>query len=249
MAMTEPYKIVGFDGLPVKGGIGRKPALVYDPLRDAYAAVARHRPLRWVGEDALREAVERKLVTRLPKPLGPWHPDDCVAYIDLQHLKTPWGGLLLEQIKRRSTLVPPRAWVWCEPLPDALERFRHWARLFLDSAAATLVEAWDLRSAQEGFAAVLAGVSGARFCAAAVGDGARDLRREAAELLAAAYLRSNRFEDEALWRDLSLDFDQNELDHIKAAALALPARPASPSRFQTSRTASFVREERVFTCI
>jgi len=219
MVMTDNYEIVGFDGLPVKGGIGRKPAVIRDPATGRYAVIAGGRPLRWVDAGTIDEAVERGLATQLASPLGSWSPGTCVAYIDIQHLATPWGGMMLEQIKMRSAPLLPYAWVWCEPVTTALERFSIWAILFLDSAKSRFI-GWDTHSADEQFAAVVADVDRARFCIAAVGASARDLRRRAAVLLAAAYWRGGRVEDEALWRDLSLDFDRRELDRVKSDAIA-----------------------------
>lgn len=228
MEVTGNYQIVGFDGLPVKGGIGRKPAILRDPATDRRAVVAAGRPLRWVGASTIEDAVARGLATLLPRPLGLWAPDACVAYIDLQHLSTPWGGMLLDQIQKRSIPLVPNAWVWCEPVTDALPRFHEWATLFLTSAE-KLVEEWQMRSVDERFAAVVAEVDRARFCIAAVGADAGGLRRRAAVLLAAAYWLRGRGDDEALWRDLSLDFEQKELSSIKLEAIAWPgARPAPP---------------------
>jgi hypothetical protein len=92
MDMTALYEIVGFDGLPVKGGIGIKPALVQDLAVNRYAVISGGRPRRWIEEPALIEAIERGLVTRFPTPLGTWSADSGVAYLDIQHIETPWGG-------------------------------------------------------------------------------------------------------------------------------------------------------------
>ena len=55
MVVTGSYDVVGFDGLPVKGGIGRKPAIVRDAATGKYAVIASGRPLRWVSAGAIDE--------------------------------------------------------------------------------------------------------------------------------------------------------------------------------------------------
>jgi hypothetical protein len=228
MGMTKSYEIIGFDGLPVKGGLGRKPALVRDPATERYAVIAAGRPLRWVDEGTITDAIERGLATRFPSPLGSWSPDTCVAYIDVCHLATRWGGMLLGEIHAYAVPISPVTWVWCEAVSDALARLGRWAAELLASAERRLAE-WEPHAAEERFETVVHDVDRARYCVAAIGEGARPLLRRAAVLLAAAYWRRARFDDERLWRDLAFDFDQTEIEAIKLDAIALPSgRGLSP---------------------
>lgn len=240
MEMRHGPEIVGFDGLPVRGGIGRKPAILREPATGRHALAAAGQPLRWVAESVIQEAVARGLATILPHPLGAWSPEACVAYIDVQHLSTRWGGSLLAQVQQRSVLLAPSAWVWCEALADALVRFHDWARLFLDSAEG-LLRGWDMRSVEERFAAIVTEVDRARFCIAAVGARAGDLRRRAAVLLGSAYWLRGRGDDPALWRDLALDFEPAELARIKVEMLVAPAAPVPPLPSWTDGP-DFIRE-------
>lgn len=217
MDVTGRYQIVGFDGLPVQGGVGRKAALVHDLANDRYSVIAAGQPLRWVHGDRIAEAAERGLVTRLPRSLGAWSTGISLSYAHVQFLAVRDGGTLLKQLGRQSIFIP-ETWVWCEPLPDMLNRLESWAKLFLGYAARR-VDGWEARSAEERFSLTVADVDRARFCIAAAGDGAHPLRRHAAVLLAAAYLLHGRVDDAALWRDLALDFDPAELDRVRADAI------------------------------
>ncbi len=217
MDVTGNYQIVGFDGLPVQGGVGRKAALVHDPMNDRYAVIAAGQPLRWVDANRIAEAAERGLVTRFLRPLRAWSPGMCLSYAHGQFLATRDGGMLLAQIEAQSTFIS-ESWVWCEPLPDMLKRLESWGELFLGYAARR-IDTWEARSAEERFSHTVADVDRARFCITAAGDGALPLRRRAAVLLAAAYLLHGRANDAALWRDLALDFNPGELDGLRAGPI------------------------------
>jgi hypothetical protein len=227
MAVTGRYKIVGFDGLPVKGAIGRKPALIHDSEMDEYAAIAAGKPPRWVKRDFILDAVQRGLVTLFARPLGLWDAETCVGYTDLHHLETRWGGMMLQPIEACSMPLGSSSWVWQEPIADAIKRLDGWARTFLNSAESYL-QTWGEQPAEGRLLLAVADVNRARFCVAAIGPAAASLRRRAAVLLAAAYLQQGRFEDERLWRDLAFDFEPHEIRRIKSEATSLKRSPPLP---------------------
>jgi hypothetical protein len=225
--MMGNFEIVGFDGLPVRGGLGLVPALVYDSSNKLYASISDARPHRWVKQEVILEAVEKGLVTLFPRPLGQWSPEVCVAYIDSQHLATRWGGRILDQIGAKA-LPLPSSWVWCESTHIAIERFETWATWFLEEAE-RLVHRWDPHAAASHFTAAIEEIDRASYCVSTVEEQPGSLARRAAVLLASTYLLAGKFEDERLWRDISFDFEPEEIRRIKSESFSKAVILRKPS--------------------
>ncbi len=166
-----------------------------------------------------------------PRALGLWTPESCVAYIDRELLATRWGGMILEQIGAQASPLAMSSWVWCEPRSIAINRFEAWANSFLREAE-RVIRDWDPHLADAQFATATAEIDHAGFCIAAISEAPIPLLRRAAVLLASTYWMAGKFEEEALWRDISFDFEPDEIRRIKSEVIykgaTLQSRASSP---------------------
>jgi hypothetical protein len=211
MSIASTRVIAGWSGMPVQGGAGLKPALLYDPATGDYANAAA--PDAWYSEAEVSDFATRGLLIKKALRATPV-PDGVVLYADDSFIHPAESNrMALDPGPLSLHLIDSRClWLAYLPKDPAMEVLLGWGARLLEDAAGRLDRfAKGARRREEALRA-LDSARRARFCTFARIDWAS--RREVFRCMAVALMMLGQ-PVESLYADAGIDLSDDEVAELK----------------------------------
>lgn len=218
MDSTAEPVVVGFSGMPVRGGCGIRPPILRD--RSTKRVTDSSRSPSWLSPEEYEDCVDRGLCTKLPRE-WPVTAQGVVLYADQDFVQPPDESPCVITVGETTVAVVAGRLLYVRYLSrtDALSEIARWARSLTETATKQLELAMRERRHRvrnEHLVRVEKTVLRARYCLA---EGTNDsLRRRATISLAVArQLRGE--EDEPVFADARIDFSDAAIAGMRTDAL------------------------------
>jgi hypothetical protein len=210
--------IAGWSGMPVQGGAGLKPALIYDPAAGRYANAAA--PDTWYSEAEISDFARRGLLVKKMLSMTPL-PDGVVLYADDSFIRPAESNrMALDPHPLRLHLINSRClWLAYLPRERAMGALLRWGEQLLEDAARQLRRLGSGISRREEALRALDAARRARFCTFARVDGSR--RREVFRCMAVALMVLDQ-PVEPLYVDAGIDLSDADVAALKQDVMQAP---------------------------
>jgi len=218
--------VVGFSGLPVRGGCGLRPP-IYKSISTGFISDASCRP-RMIKPDDFYEYIEQGFATKLPTD---WSAIEkgVVLYATHDFVRPTDGHPSIINIGDAKGILHADKLLYVNylPLHDSITKLNMWATLLIEDAEIQLRRVTKANDSQ--LTRVINSIMRARYCLAEVND--LGLKRRATITFAVARdLQGG--DTDPIFADARLDFTESAIVEIRREEIQLKRDRASPVRHQ-----------------